>query len=110
VVENLRAASVLIGAVASTWPDEVVMLALGAGRTVAAVVVFGAVGPERICSDPRPLISLLEALDAVEVVMAFVGRSAMTPDERQVHAAHLEAAIIGLPAVAYWDWLDLTVP
>lgn len=108
VVEDLGGASVLIGAVAGTWPDEMVILALGAGRTVAAVVAFGAVGPQRICSDPQPLFALLEALDAVEVVVAFVGRPAMTADERQAQAAHLEAAVIGSLTVTYWGWLDLT--
>ena len=58
--------------------------------------------PHKNCQRIGPIRSLVDA-DEVEI---FVPPNGPGP----IVVENLRAAIIGLPAVAYWDWLDLTVP
>jgi len=80
---------------------EVVMIALGAGRELMAVIAFGDVSLDRIVDDPRPLVTLARSSGCSSVMLAQVGGAGDTVQAERIIGSALEVDNIYLA-----EWLE----
>ena len=107
-VVNDTDAATLLGVFAHRCADrrdagEIVMIALGEGCELLAVIAFGDVSLDRMVEDPRPLVTLARNSCCSSVVLAQIGSSGGDVIEaRRVIGSALEIDDIRLI-----DWMDI---
>lgn len=88
----------------SSARDEVIMVALGPGRELLAVVAFGDVRLDHMVDDPRPLVCLAFGTGSRSVLLGQVGvGSTDVVDAHRIIGSALAVDDIDLEA-----WLDLS--
>jgi hypothetical protein len=106
-IDSSHDSELLLRAVGGFHHEELMVLALDDRCHLIALIGCAEVPWETIEEDLSPLIFLLDELEADEAVLACVGPTARSVDERRRSGELLSQAILSA-GIATHEWLDFT--